>query len=155
MQETLEIQVTFLGLEDPLEKVMATHSSILSWRILWTEETSGYSPQCVRAQSCPTLCNPMDCSLPGSSVYRIFQARILELFAISYSRESSQPKDQTHISCVSCIGRWILYHCATWEAQLWNNHHSVYLSCRESSGLQRVRHDWINLAHMHNANYYI
>ena len=47
------------------------------------------------AQPCPTLCNPMDCSLPGSSVHGIFQARILERIAISYSRESSQPKDQT------------------------------------------------------------
>ena len=41
------------------------------------------------AQSCPTLRNPMDCSLPGSSVYGIFQARILEWGAISFSRRSS------------------------------------------------------------------
>ena len=67
-------------------------------------------------QSCPTLCNPMDCSLPGSSVHGIFQARILEWVAISHSRESSQPSDQTHISCISCIGGQILYHCTTWEA---------------------------------------
>ena len=42
-------------------------------------------------QSCPTLSIPMDCSLPGSSVYGIFQARILEWFAISFSRGSSRP----------------------------------------------------------------
>ena len=71
---------------------------------------------CLVAQSCPTLCSPVDCSPPGSSVRRIFQARILEKVAISYSRGSSQPRDQTQVSCVSCIGRWILYHCATWEA---------------------------------------
>ena len=47
------------------------------------------------AQSCPTLCDPMDCSLPGSSVHKIFQARILEWVAISFSRGSSQPRDQT------------------------------------------------------------
>jgi len=47
------------------------------------------------AQSHLTLCNPMDCSPPGSSVHGIFQARILERVAISYSRESSQPRDQT------------------------------------------------------------
>ena len=41
------------------------------------------------AQSCPTLFDPMDCSLPGSSVYGIFQARILKWFAISFSRRSS------------------------------------------------------------------
>ena len=45
------------------------------------------------AQSCPTLYNPVDCSLPGSSVHGIFQARILEWVAISFSRRSSQPRD--------------------------------------------------------------
>ena len=44
-------------------------------------------------QSCPALCNPMDCSPPGSSVHGIFQARILECVAISFSRRSSQPRD--------------------------------------------------------------
>ena len=44
-------------------------------------------------QSCLTRCAPMDCSLPGSSVHGIFQARILEWFAISFSRRSSQPRD--------------------------------------------------------------
>ena len=62
------------------------------------------------AQSCLTLFGPMDCSPPGSSVHRIFQARILEWGAISYSRGSFQPKDQTCVSRVSCTGRWILYH---------------------------------------------
>ena len=45
----------------------------------------------------------MDCSLPGSSVHGVFQARILEWVAISYSRGSSQPRDRTSLSCVSCI----------------------------------------------------
>ena len=54
------------------------------------------------------LCNTMDCSPPGSSVRGIFQARILEWVAISSSRGSSQPRDQTWVSCVSCIGSWIL-----------------------------------------------
>ena len=49
-------------------------------------------------QSCPTLCHPMDCSLPGSSVHGILQARILEWGAISSSREPSQPRDQTWVS---------------------------------------------------------
>ena len=57
---------------------------------------------------------PMDCSLSGSSVHGIFPARRLEQVVISYSRGSSQPRDQTpNLSCVSCIGRRILYHCAT------------------------------------------
>ena len=53
------------------------------------------------AQLCPTLCDPMDCSPPGSSVHEIFQARILEWVAISFSRGSSQPRDQTRVSCTA------------------------------------------------------
>ena len=53
------------------------------------------------AQSCPTLCDPMDCSLSGSSVYGILQARILEWVAISFSRGSSQPRDQTQVSHIA------------------------------------------------------
>ena len=44
MQETQEIWVQTLGGEDPLEKAMSTHSSVLAWRIPWTEELVGYSP---------------------------------------------------------------------------------------------------------------
>ena len=53
------------------------------------------------AQSCPTLCDPVDCSPPGSSVHGILQARILEWVAISFSRGSSQPRDQTHVSRIA------------------------------------------------------
>ena len=60
---------------------------------------------CLVPQSCPTLCHPMDHGLPGSSVHKILQARILEWVAISSSRGSSQPEHGTH---VSCIGRRIL-----------------------------------------------
>ena len=56
------------------------------------------------------FCNPMDCSLPGCSVHGILQARILEWVAISLSRGSSQPTDWTPASCVSCIGRQIVFH---------------------------------------------
>ena len=48
-------------------------------------------------QSCPTFCEPMDCGLPGSSVHGIFQARVLEWVAVSFSRGSSQFRDQTHL----------------------------------------------------------
>ena len=64
-----------------------------------------------------TLCNSIDCSPPGSSVNGIFQARILEQVAISFSRGSSGPRDRTRVSCVSCTGRQILYHCATWASK--------------------------------------
>ena len=54
-------------------------------------------------------------SIGQSPVHGILQARILERVAISSSRGSFQPRDQTHMSCVSSIARWILYHCATWQ----------------------------------------
>ena len=125
MQET---QIWSLGQEDPLEKGIATHSSILAWRISWTEEpgrlqftgsqTVGYdwatntvtfSLWCVAcknikslccmsvlvAQLCVTLCDPIDYSLPGSSLHGILQARILEWVAMPFPRGSSWPRDQT------------------------------------------------------------
>ena len=61
-------------------------------------------------QSCPTLCNPMDCTPLGSSVQEIVQARILEWVAMPSSRGSSRSRDWTHVSCVSCISRQVLYH---------------------------------------------
>ena len=71
---------------------------------------------CMHAQPCLTLYDPMGCNPPGNSVHGILQAGILERVAISNSRGSSQPKDQTHVSLVSCIGRWILYRWATRKA---------------------------------------
>ena len=70
---------------------------------------------CLRAQLCLTLSDPLGCSPPGS-VHGTSQAGILEWVAISFSRGSSWPRDGTWISHVSCIGRWIIYHRATWEA---------------------------------------
>ena len=58
-------------------------------------------------------------SSPGTSVHGISQARLLEWIPISYSRGSSQPTHQTLVSCVSCIGRQILYHSTSWEVQGW------------------------------------
>ena len=61
-------------------------------------------------KSCSTLCNPMNCSPPDSSVHVILQARILEWVAMSSSRGSSQLRDRTCVSCASCIGKQVLYH---------------------------------------------
>ena len=72
---------------------------------------------CLVVQLCLVLLSPMDWSPPGFSAHGIFQARIVELGVISYSR------DQTRVSCVTCIGRWILYHWATWEAHPSNWQH--------------------------------
>ena len=53
------------------------------------------------AQPCPTLCDPIDCSPPGSSIHGILQARILEWVVVTFSRGSSQPRDQTWVSCIA------------------------------------------------------
>ena len=71
---------------------------------------------CVRAQSCPTLCNPMDCCPPGSSIHGVLQARMLKWVVMQSSRGASRPKDWTRISLVCCTCRRVLCHCTTWEA---------------------------------------
>ena len=54
-------------------------------------------------KSCPTLCNPVNCSLPGFSIHGIFQAKVLKWVAISFSSGSSQPRDRTQVSHI--VGR--------------------------------------------------
>ena len=66
-------------------------------------------------QSCLTFCDPIDCSPPGSSVHGILQARTLEWVARTCSRGSSQPRDQTHVPYVSCIGTQVITS-STWKA---------------------------------------
>ena len=67
------------------------------------------------AQSCLTLCNPMDCSLPGSSVHGIFQAVVLEWIAISFSRGSSQPRARTQVSrIVDRLSHYLVFRWLTW-----------------------------------------
>ena len=80
---------------------------------------------CLVTNSCLTLWRPMDCSLPGSSDHGISRARILEWVAISFSRGSSQSKDQTCISCIACwVTRKALYiHTYT------HTHISVWVPC--------------------------
>ena len=76
---------------------MAPHSSTLAWKIAWMGDPGGLPS----VGSCLTLCepvasslpDPVDSSLPGSSVHGILQARILEWVAISFSRVSAQPRD--------------------------------------------------------------
>ena len=72
---------------------------------IWCESESKSESEVT--QSCPTLCDPTDCSLPGSSVHGIFQARVLEWGAISFSRGSLHPRDWTRVSLIvgSCFYR--------------------------------------------------
>ena len=66
-------------------------------------------------QSCPTLCNPVDCSPPGSSVHGILQARILKWVITPSSRGSSQPRDPTSVSWISYLAGGFFTHWATWK----------------------------------------
>ena len=90
-----------------------------TWRAVVHGVTKSWTWLCnwAEVKSWPTLCDSIDQGLPGSSVHGISQAGILEWAAISFSRGSSRPRDQTHI----CIGRRIPYHWATREAlsSLW------------------------------------
>ena len=86
--------------------------------VQWTCALCGNTMHRAGAQSCLSPWNTIDCSLPGSSVYGIFQARILEWVDISFSRGSSSPKDWTLVSCVSCICRKLIYHWVTWETHV-------------------------------------
>ena len=65
---------------------------------------------CLVAESCLSLCDPMDCSQPGTSVHGTSQAGLLKWVAIPFSRGFSWSRYQT---CISCTGRWIIYHCIT------------------------------------------
>ena len=88
-----------------LERVICFTQSLLRWRWRWKWSHCRY----------PTLCNPVDCSLPGSSVHGILQARILEWVAISFSRGSPRPRDWTQVSRIGdrCFNLW-----ATREAKV-------------------------------------
>ena len=89
------------------------------------------------AQSCPTLCDPMDCSLPCSSIQGIFQARVLEWIAISFSRGPSQPRNWTWVSCIvgRCFTIWatreVLHHrCRVLYCNCLFNHLTSSLECK-------------------------
>ena len=84
------------GFREECHVVLANSVQDKGVRHLFTIYPPGLLLQC--AQSCPTLCNPMDCSTPGSSVHGISQARILEQVAISSTKGSSQPRNLTLVS---------------------------------------------------------
>ena len=94
-------------------RCITTQRSV-SWAyLLWHAEAL----VCAKSlQSCLTLCDPMNCSLPGSSAHGILQARMLEWVAISFSRGSSWPRSRTRVSCIAgrffiteLWGKWLLF----------------------------------------------
>ena len=87
------------------------------------------------AQSCPTLCNPFDSSLPGSSLHGALQARILEWVAISFSRGSSRPRNQTRVFQIAgrCFNLWAIREAPVNKIKItltWNEETSVLLTFR-------------------------
>ena len=90
-------------------------------------------------QSCLTLCDPMDCSPPGSSVHGILQVKILEWVAMPSFRGSSWPRDWT---CVSCTGRQILYHWATREARELHQVIEIDILVKKEEKWKAKRSDW-------------
>ena len=131
---------------------MAPHSSTLAWKIPWMEEpgvlqsmgskrvgldwaTSLSLLQCMKvksesqvAQLCPTLCNPMDCSTPGSSIHGILYAKMLDWVAIPFSSRSSWLRDWTHVSSIA--GRFFTIR-ATREAPKSSRIVQIKCYCRE------------------------
>ena len=120
MVKNIRLNFNILGEDTPigwLKNCFTAHTlpCIISVRL-----GLNWSYKVLVAQSCLTLCDPLDYSPLGyyGQFHRIFQARILEWVAISFSRGSSWSRDQILISCISYIGRQVLYHWATGEAQI-------------------------------------
>ena len=130
---------------------------IYSTILIYTKYMYINSCCCLVAKPCPTLCDPMDCSLPGSSVHGISQARILEWVAIPFFRASSWSRDQTPISWIA--GRFFtieplgkpyylcvcVYMCIG-EGKGYPLQYSGLENSRDciwSMGSQRVGHDWV------------
>ena len=99
-------------------------SDLTSVHEYWKNHSFDYTDLC---QLCPTLCNSVDCSPPGSSVHGILQARVLEWVAIPFSKGSSRPRDQAQVSCIA--GRFFIWanREAFWGA---NMHRKQSLSLR-------------------------
>ena len=119
-QFSIKVSVFFLGIFSYFFQKCLDPIVKHKWRLPHTDKKFSDAGSVVHTkslQSCPTLCKPMVCSLPGSSVRGILQARILEWIATPFSRGSSWPRDHTHV-CGFCITVKILYCWVTEEAQI-------------------------------------
>ena len=96
-----------LAVQGTLKSLLQHHSSKASILLCSAFFIVGKKRKCTH--SCPTLCHPMDYSLPGSSIHAIFQARVLEWVAIFFSRVSSRPRDWTQVSCIVSKTLYRLY----------------------------------------------
>ena len=99
-----QCQTLFLGAPKSLQMVIAAmklKDQLTPWKESYDQPQFSSVQFSLVAQSCPTLCDPVDCSLPGFSVHGILQARILEWVTIFFSRGSSQPRDWTQVSRIA------------------------------------------------------
>ena len=144
-----ESWVQSLGLEDPLEEDMATHSSILAWEIPWTEES--VQLQSVQfgsvAQSCQTLCDPMDCRTPGFPVHHqlpdLAQTDVHRVGdAIQPSHPLSSPSPAFNLSLHQGLFQWV--RSLHQVAKYWSFSFHITPS-NEYSGLISFRMDWLDL----------
>ena len=116
--------VPSLSQNDPLEKEMATHSCMLAWKIPWMGEPGGLQSLGLQKsrhnsvtaaaaakslQSCPTLCDPIDSSPPGSPIPGILQARTLEWVAISFFNASKLKLTKQQQFCISSSFLFLLF----------------------------------------------
>ena len=94
-------------------------------------------------QSCPTLCNPIDCSPPGSSIHGILQVRILEWISIPSSRGSSQTRDQTLVSCITgtLLTIWATYMLDYNESSIYKFTQTLYTECKPS----KLNSKWVRV----------
>ena len=124
-----------------LKKIFSNIFESVEWDILWLLTffiNTVYMKWSEVAQSCLTLCDPMDCSLLGSSVHGIFQARILEWVAISFSRGTSRPRDWTWVSHIvgRCFTVWAIreaLQCIYIEYLIALQTHDPFLWCEGSN----------------------
>ena len=135
--EWLSLSLHFTELEEVTGDQI--HQNLLMFCLLTYLNGFIGAGECMCAQPCPALCDPINCSLPDASVHEIFQAKILEWVAIPSFRGSSRPRDGTYIFWLSCIGRWILYPYAMWEAPIALCNKSVSLWVRSPLILIRLR----------------
>ena len=109
------MQFKILNLRINFSTILRKYQKKTKWNSSYLErgKTLKKESESEVAQSCPTLCDPMDCSLPGSSVRGILQARVLEWVAVSFSRRSSQPRDRSRVSHIAAAAAKSLQSCPT------------------------------------------
>ena len=109
-----------------------------------TWQVKTYESESEVTHSCPTLCDHMDCSLPGSSVHEIFQARVLKWVAISFSRGSSQPRDQIQASHI--VGRYF----TIWAREVgWSKNYPKRKVYSNKFYLKKQEKHWIDNLTLH------